>query len=86
MGRYASAARKARDLTNKQLATEIASLGPVNRDVLQKLLPRKREKEVFLELMKQVEQEKTTDENLAYLRENLESTGKVIFKMLKFFV
>lgn len=86
MGRYASAARKARQLTNKQLATEIAALGPMNRETLQKLLPRKREKEVFLKLMKQVEQEKTSDENLAYLKDNLESTGKVIFKLLRFLV
>ncbi len=84
MGRYASAARKASDLTNKQLATEIAALSPMNRETLQDLLPRKRDKQTFLALMKLVEQEKHMDENVAYLRENLESAGKVVFKLLRF--
>ncbi len=84
MGRYASAARKASDLTNKQLATEIASLSPMNRETLQDLLPRKRDKETFLALMKLVEKETDMDEKIAYLRENLESAGKVVFKLLRF--
>ena len=84
MGRYASAARKASDLTNKQLATEIASLSPMNRETLQDVLPRKRDKETFLALMKLVEQEKDMDDNIAYLRDNLESAGKVVFKLLRF--
>ena len=46
--------------------------------MLHKLLPGKREKQIFLDLMKQVEQEKTNDENLAYLKDNLESTSKVV--------
>ena len=54
--------------------------------MLHKLLPGKREKQILLDLKKQVEQEKTNDENLAYLMDNLESTSKVIFKMLKFLV
>jgi len=85
MGRYATAARKAAELTNKQLGTEIASLGPVDRDRLQTLLPQKRDKEAFLALMKQVEAERERDENLAYLNENLQSVGEVVFKILKFF-
>lgn len=54
--------------------------------MLHKLLPGKREKQILLDLMKQLEQEKTNDENLAYLKDNLESTNKAIFKMLKFLV
>lgn len=80
--RYAAAARKARELTNKQLASEISSLGPLNRDRIQDLLPMKRDKEAFLALMKEVEAEKSMDEKLAYLKENLETAGKIAIKAL----
>lgn len=81
--RFKAAARKASDMTNKQLGTEIAAItSHLTRDTLQKLLPRKTEKEAFLELMQQVEQEKEMDERIAYLRENIQSAGKVVFKLL----
>ena len=86
MGRYATAARAARDLTNKQLATEIAAIGPIPRDKLQELLPLKADKEAFLELMRQVESEKSDDEKLAFLGENLQTVGRVALKALAFLV
>jgi hypothetical protein len=84
--RYAKAARKAREMTNKELATEISSLTPINRERLQELLPRKRDKEAFIELMKVVEAESDVDEKLSYLRDNLTTVGKVVFKALKLFI
>ena len=86
MGRFSTAARRARNLTNKQLATEIAAISVVQRDVLQGLLPRKRDKEAFLELMKVVEAETAMDEKLAFLGENLATAGKAAFKVLRFLV
>lgn len=83
MGRYRTAARKAAEMTNKELGTEIAALSPVSRDRIQKLLPRKRDKEAFLELMQKVEEETAMEEKLAYLRDNLESAGKVALTVLK---
>jgi hypothetical protein len=84
--RYAEAARRAREMTNKELATEISALGPVSRDKLQELLPDKRDKEAFLALMEMVEAEKEIDEKLSYLRDNLHTAGKVVFRILRFFV
>lgn len=81
--RFTEAAIRAREMTNKQLATEIASLTKFNREDLNILLPQKRDKEAFIELMKAVEAETSMDEKLAYLRTNLETAGKVVFTILK---
>jgi hypothetical protein len=81
--RYTRAARKARELTNKQLATELASIGPMDRDALQSLLPTKKDKEAFIELMSQVESEKDIEDKLGYLRDNLEKAGRMVFKLLE---
>ena len=83
--RYRKAAIKARELTNKQLATELASIGPVDRDRFNDLLPQKRDKEAFIELMKVVEDEAEMDRQLAYLRDNLATAGKVALRVLRFF-
>lgn len=86
MGRYSKAAKEAANLTNKQLATEMAALAPFNRDQLQILLPKKRDKEAFLALMRVVEDETDMDEKLAYLRNNIKKAGEVIFKVLQVFL
>ena len=86
MGRYRTAARKARNLTNKQLGTELALLAPLSRTELNKLLPLKRDKQAFLDLMTHVESETAMDKKLAFLSKNLQTAGKVVFKVLKAFV
>lgn len=86
MGRFQTAAKKARNLTNKQLASEITDLTPFSRDRLKEFLPTKRDKETFLALMKEVEAETAEDTKLAYLKENIESAGRVVFKVLKTFI
>lgn len=84
--RFTAAARKASDLTNKQLATELASVGNLSRDKIHELLPKKKDKEAFVNLMKQVESETTMDEKISYLQNNIQSAGKVAFTMLKHLV
>ena len=86
MGRYRTAARNARNLTNKQLGTELALLAPLSRAELNRLLPRKTDKQAFLALMSQVEAGTAMDTKLAFLRDNLQTAGKVVFKVLKAFV
>lgn len=86
MGRFNAAAKRARNLTNKQLATEIAAISVVPRDQLQELLPRKRDKEAFLALMKEVEAETSMDEKLTFLGDNLATAGKAALKVLKILV
>ena len=86
MGRYAKAAERASKLTDKQRATEIAALVPFNRDKLQELLPRTRDKEEFLELMRVVEDETEMDEKLTHLETHVKTLGPVIFKVLRGFL
>ena len=85
MPRYRDAAREAAELTNKQLGEELAKLGPMNEARLAELLPTKRDKEEFAKLMALVEQETVADRQIAYLENNLQTAGSVVFKLLRFF-
>jgi hypothetical protein len=86
MGRYREAARLAAELTNKELGAEIAALAPVNSAKVQELLPAKRDKEAFVELMKLVEDETQMETQLAFLRDNLATAGKAALMALRIFV
>ena len=55
----------------------------MNRDALQDLLPTKKDKQAFLDLMSQVEAEKDIEEKLGYLRDNLATAGRLVFKLLQ---
>lgn len=83
MNGYTEIFERASRLTDQQLATEMAALGPFNRDKLQELLPRTRDREVFLELMRVVEDESDMDKKLAYLKTSVEILGPVILKVLR---
>jgi hypothetical protein len=86
MGRYRDAARAAADLTNKELGTRIAELAPVSMDTLQELLPTKRDKADFVDLMRVVEEETEVENQLAFLRDNLATAGKAALKALRLFL
>ena len=84
--RYSNAANEAANLTNKQLGEELAKLGPLSDQKLRELLPEKKDKEHFADLMAMVEKETAMDEQLKYLGENLQTAGKVTLKLLKYFL
>jgi hypothetical protein len=86
MGRFRAAAKAAADLTNKQLGSRIAELTPISTDRLQELLPLKKDKEDFLELMRVVDEETELEDQLTFLRENIATAGRVALKALKLFV
>lgn len=81
--RFTQAAREASDVTNKQLGEKIATLSSFNKNELNELLPTKKDKEAFLRLMEQVEADTELDEKLAFLTENIQTAGKVVFQILK---
>jgi len=83
MGRFADAAKKAADMTNKQLETELASIGKLDSVKIQELLPLKKDKKVFLDLMKEVEAETTMDQKIAYMQNNIASVGTMAVTLLK---
>jgi hypothetical protein len=86
MGRFRAAAKAAADLTNKQLSGRITELTPMTTERLQELLPLKKDKEDFLELLRVVDEETELENQLTFLRENLTTAGRVALKALKFFV
>jgi hypothetical protein len=49
-------------------------------------LPTKRDKQAFAELMAVVEKEADIDRQYAFLADNLQTTGKVVLKLLRYFV
>ena len=83
---YTEIFERASKLTTIQLATEIAALGPFNRDKLQELLPRTQDREEFVKLMRVVEDETEMDEKLAYLETNVKTLGPAILKILRGFL
>ena len=84
--RYTAAARRAANLTNKQLSEQIARLSPMSEEKIRELLPRKRDRAAFVALMAQVESETQQDTQLTYLRDNLSTAGVAALKVLKYFV
>lgn len=86
MKRYAEAARLASELTDEQLAKEIAALVPFNLEKVQELLPQKQDKGEFLELMEKVEDETDMDKKLANLETNVQILGPAILKILRGFL
>jgi|ADGO01.1.fsa_nt_gi hypothetical protein len=84
--RFSKAAKDAAEMTNKQLADELAAVTRLSREELNELLPTKNDKEKFALLMQQVEADTAMDEKIAFLGENLKTIGGVVFKVLKAFV
>ena len=86
MGRFSDAAQRARDLTNKQLASDIASFSRLTAEEIDKLLPKKADKDAFLSLMAEVEKETSLAEQLNFLQANIKTAGKAALQVLKFLV
>lgn len=84
--RFTNAAKKAREATNKELASELASISRFSREQVNELLPTRNDKEAFIQLMEQVEADTAMDEKLAYLTDNIQTAGKVALQLLKVLV
>ena len=81
--RFERISREAREETNRNLAGEISSLTFLTEEDVDRILPRKVDKERFGTLMAIVAAR--TDENtrLATLRENLDEVGAVLLRVLR---
>lgn len=86
MGRYADVAKKAAELTNKQLANEISSISNLRDRDIDKLMKLKEDRMKFIELMSKVESETSETEKEAYVIDNVANLAPVIVKALKYFV
>ena len=82
MGQYAEIAERAADKTDKELARELAALAPLNLKQVEELLPTRKDKKEFNELMKVVEDETDKNEQLSYLGKKLD----IVLTVLKSFL
>jgi hypothetical protein len=84
--RFTEAASQASDLTNSQLADQIASTTKLDMDTINNIIPLKRDKDAFAKLMEQVEADTTMDEKLAFFQDNIQTVGAVAINLLKVLV
>ena len=81
--RFQRISREARDRTNQVLAGEISSLTFLTEEDVERILPRKSDKERFGSLMTIVASHTDSNTKLMAIRENLDELGEVLLKVLK---
>jgi hypothetical protein len=81
--RFRKISEEAREATNASLAGEISSLTRLSEEDIQRLLPRKVDKERFGTLMAIVADSTSNNSKVASLKENMEEVGQVLIRILK---
>jgi hypothetical protein len=81
--RFKEISAEARKATNVGLAGELSSLTRLSEQDIQRLLPRKVDKEQFAALMAIVADSTDEDEKIAALKERLEEVGGVVVRILR---
>lgn len=81
--RFRRISAEARKATNADLAGEISSLTRLSEEDIERLLPRKADKEQFGALMAIVADATDDNEKLAALKRNIDEVGSVVVRMLK---
>ena len=69
-------------LTNEQLGGELAKLTPLTAEELNKMLPKKMDKERLKQLVELVNSSTSQQKKLATFQANFEALGGVAFKLL----
>ena len=81
--RFKKISAEAREATNASLAGEISSLTRLSEEDIQRLLPRKVDKERFGTLMAIVADSTSNNAKVAALKDNLDDVGQVLVRILK---
>jgi hypothetical protein len=84
--RFEKVSREARESTNRVLAQELTALTFLTEQDVERLLPRKVDKERFGTLMAIVAADTDDNAKVAALKENLEEVGGVLVKILRLFL
>ncbi len=84
--RFERVSREARESTNRALAQELSALTFLTEQDVERLLPRKLDKERFGTLMAIVAADTDDNTKLAALKENLDEVGSVLMRILKLFL
>lgn len=69
-------------MTNEELASELAKHSPLKAEELNKILPRKIDKERFNKLLNIVNSSASQQKKLASLTDNIKELGGVVIKLL----
>ncbi|MFO8175868.1 MAG: hypothetical protein R6T96_16405 [Longimicrobiales bacterium] len=81
--RFEKASREARESTNRALADEFSELTVLDADEVERLLPRKVDKERFADLMAIVAAGTDDNTKVAALKDRFDEFGGVLVKVLK---
>lgn len=81
--RFEKASREAREATNQALADELSDLTVLDRAEIERLLPRKVDKERFSSLMAIVAAGTDDNTKVALLKERMDEVGGVLVKVLR---
>jgi hypothetical protein len=81
--RFERISREVREQTNRDLADEISSLTFLTEEDVERILPRKIDKEHFAKIMAIVAAHTDDNTKVAALRDNLNDVGRVLVKVLK---
>lgn len=81
--RFERISSQAREQTNRALADEISSLTFLTEEDVERILPRKVDKEHFGTIMSIVAARTDDNTKVAALRDNLDEVGRVLVRILK---
>jgi hypothetical protein len=84
--RFERISAEAAESTNRALTDEISSLTFLTEDDVERILPRKIDKEHFGRIMAIVASSTNQNTKVAALKENLDEVGGVLLKVLKLFL
>jgi hypothetical protein len=84
--RFERVSREARESTNRALAQELTALTFLTEQDVERLLPRKVDKERFGTLMAIVAADTDDNTKVAALKENLDEVGGVLMRILRLFL
>ena len=79
---YEEAAKKAVELTNREFASEISSLSRLKDEEINRLFPKKEDKQKLLELLRIVNASTSNNQKITKLKQNIGDVAEVVIKLV----
>ena len=81
--RFRDIARTSAQRTSRELAGELAQLTRMTQPEIESLLPRRADREAFIELMRMVDSSASQSRKLRQLKDRIEEFGPLVLKVLE---
>ena len=81
--RFRQIAARSANRTNREMAEELSQMTALTAEQIERMLPKKADKERFAELMAIVNSSASNNKKVATLRKNMNELGFVVMKVLK---